>query len=550
MTVLDRLEDYVARAGVGVAEDRDSLPVGLTLLGAGIAVAVLSPLLWIFLRAADVGVESSLQLLARSSTVDILVNSVALVTTVTVASVLIGVPLAVLTVETDLPFRRFWTVALALPLVVPSYIGAFAFVSAFGPRGTLADALAQFGIESIPTIYGFQGAALVLTLFVYPYVFLTTRASLLSFDGRLVEAARTLNHSRWAAFKRVTLPQIAPGIAAGALLVALYTLSDFGTPNIMRFNVFTQAIYVEFNTFGRDTAALLSLELLAVTAVIVALESRIGDRDSESYAGGGGHTTRTPLGAWKIPALLFCAAVATLALVVPLGVLFMWLTRSGPGYAGGGFAFEWAYGWNSTYVSLLAAAVATLAAVPVAYLAARYRSTVTALIDRATYVGYATPGIVLGIALVYFGSAYAPAVYQTVPLLVFAYVVRFLPQAVGTTRSSVLQVDAKLTEAARTLGRTPGEAFRKVTLPLIAPGVVAGAALVFLTAMKELPATLLLRPTGFETLVTYIWSVQEAGYYGQAAVPALVLVGVSALSMVILLKQDGSLITQEARTDE
>ncbi|WP_135830226.1 ABC transporter permease [Halorussus halobius] len=550
MTVLDRLEDYVARAGVGVAEDGDSLPVGLTLLSAGIAVAVLSPLLWIFLRAADVGVESSVRLLARSSTVDILVNSVALVTAVTVASVLLGVPLAVLTVETDLPFRRFWTVALALPLVVPSYIGAFAFVSAFGPRGTLADALAGFGIESIPTIYGFQGAALVLTLFVYPYVFLTTRASLLSFDGRLVEAARTLNHSRWAAFKRVTLPQIAPGIAAGALLVALYTLSDFGTPNIMRFNVFTQAIYVEFNTFGRDTAALLSLELLAVTAVIVALESRIGDGDSESYAGGGGRTTRTPLGAWKLPALLFCATVVTLALVVPVGVLFMWLTRSGPGYAGGGFAFEWAYGWNSTYVSLLAAAVATLAAVPVAYLAARYRSVVTALLDRATYVGYATPGIVLGIALVYFGSSYAPAVYQTVPLLVFAYVVRFLPQAVGTTRSSVLQVDAKLTEAARTLGRTPGAAFRKVTLPLIAPGVIAGAALVFLTAMKELPATLLLRPTGFETLVTYIWSVQEAGYYGQAAVPALMLVGVSALSMVILLKQDGSLITQEARSDE
>ncbi|WP_115862954.1 ABC transporter permease [Halorussus litoreus] len=550
MSALDRLEGYVRRRGIGVAEDGDSLPVGLTLLAAGIAVAVLSPILWIFLRAADVGVESSIAMLSRSSMIDILVNSVGLVTTVTAASVLLGVPLAILTVETDLPFRRFWTVVLALPLVVPSYIGAFAFVSAFGPRGALADALAPLGVESIPTIYGFHGAALVLTLFVYPYVFLTTRASLLSFDGTLVEAARTLNHSRWTAFRRITLPQIAPGIAAGSLLVALYTLSDFGTPSIMQFSVFTQAIYVDFNTFGRDTAALLSLELLAVTAVIVALESRVGNQGSESYAGGGGHTERTPLGAWKIPALLFCAAVTTLALVVPLAVLFMWLTRSGPGYAGGGFAFEWVYGWNSTYVSLLTAAAATLAAIPVAYLAARYRSTVSSLIDRATYVGYATPGIVLGIALVYFGSSYGPAVYPTVPLLVFAYVVRFLPQAVGTTRSSVLQVDAKLVEAARTLGRTPGEAFRKVTLPLIAPGVIAGAALVFLTTMKELPATLLLRPAGFETLVTHIWRVQEAGYYGQAAVPALVLVGVSALSMLVLLVQDGSLIKREERTDE
>ena len=533
----------------GAAEDGDSPPIGLTLLGGGIAVAVLSPILWIFLRAADVGASRAASLLVRPSMVEILVNSVALVTTVTLASVLLGVPMAVLTVETDLPFRRFWTVALALPLVVPSYIGAFAFVSAFGPRGVLADALAGVGVESIPTIYGFLGASLVLTLYVYPYVFLTTRAALLSFDGTLVEAARTLNHSRWAAFRRITLPQIVPGIAAGALLVALYTLSDFGTPAIMHFKVFTQAIYVEFNTFGRDTAALLSLELLAVTAVIVALESRVGGRGSDSYAGGGSRTARTALGAWKVPALLFCGTVAVLALAVPLGVLFLWLTRTGPGYAGGGFAFDWTFGWNSVRVSALTALLATLAAIPVAYLAARYRSAATELFDRATYVGYATPGIVLGIALVYFGSSYAPAIYQTVPLLVFAYVVRFLPQAVGTTRSSVLQVDAKLVEAARTLGRPPREAFRKVTLPLIAPGVIAGAALVFLTTMKELPATLLLRPTGFETLVTYIWRVQDAGYYGQAAVPALALVAVSALSILVLLKQDGSLIKQEGRND-
>ncbi|NHN58711.1 MULTISPECIES: iron ABC transporter permease [Halorussus] len=549
MSAGDRLRRAGRRAGVGAAEG-DSPPVSVTLASAAVAVAVLSPVLWILLRAADVGVDSSLALLARPSMVDILLNSVGLVTVVTVACVLLGVPLAVLTVQTDLPFRRFWTVALALPLVVPSYIGAFAFVSAFGPRGALADALAPLGVESIPQIYGFAGTALVLTLYVYPYVFLTTRAALLSFDGTLVEAARTLNHSRREAFRRVTLPQIAPGIAAGALLVALYTLSDFGTPSIMHFGVFTRAIYVEFNTFGRDTAALLSLELLAVTAVIVALESRVGGRDSGSYAGGGGSAARTPLGAWKLPALVFCAAVVLLALVVPLGVLAMWLVRSGPGYAGGGFAFDWTYGWNSASVSALAAAVATLAAVPVAYLAARYRSALTSLFDRATYVGYATPGIVLGISLVYFGSSYAPALYQTIPLLVFAYVVRFLPQAVGTTRSSVLQVDAELLEAARTLGRPPGEAFRRVTLPLIAPGVVAGAALVFLTTMKELPATLLLRPTGFETLVTYIWRVQEAGYYGQAAVPALALVGVSALSMLVLLKQDGSLVRQEGGTDD
>jgi len=460
---------------------------------------------------------------------------------VTVASVLLGVPLAVLTVQSDLPLRRLWTVLLALPLVVPSYIGAFAFVSAFGPRGALADALAPLGVESIPPIYGFPGAALVLTLYIYPYVFITTRAALLSTDPALVEAARTLNHSRLAAFRRVTLPRIVPGIAAGALLVALYTLSDFGTPAIMQVDVFTRSIYVAYNTFARDVAALLSLQLLTVTVFVLALETRLGTADRTAYATRGARrpgTVDIRLGAWKLPALALCVAVVGLALVLPLAILGMWLTRSGPGFVGGGFAFSWRYGLNSVYVSALAAVVAVLAAIPVAHLSARRNGWLSTVFDRATYVGYAVPGVVLGLALVYFGSSILPTVYQTIPLLVFAYVVRFLPQAVGTTRSSVLQVDPKLVEAARTLGAPSLRAFRRVTLPLIAPGVAAGAALVFLTTMKELPATLLLRPTGFDTLVSYIWLVQEAGYYGLAAVPALVLVGISAVSMLVILARE------------
>lgn len=550
----------------GVDELRDEAATGererdrslvLTLVSGSVAAVVLSPLLWLFLRAADVGPGDALDILTRPASVDILLNSIALVALVTCASVLLGVPLAVLTVQTDLPFRRFWTVVLALPLVVPSYLGAFAFVSAFGPHGALADLLAPLGVESLPTIYGLPGAALVLTLYIYPYVYITTRAALLSMDATLVEAARTLNHSRTGAFRRVTLPRVLPAVAAGGLLVALYTLSDFGTPAIMHVDVFTRSIYVAYNTFARDVAALLSLQLLVVTAFVLALERRVGSPDVAEPA----HATRTTnrgavrmrLGAWTVPALGLCATVAALALVVPLAVLLMWLGRASPGYAGGGFQFSWVYALNSVYVSALAALVALLAALPVAYLSARDASPVAALFDRATYVGYAVPGVVLGLALVYFGSSVAPALYQTVPLLVFAYVVRFLPQAVGTTRSSVLQVDPKLVEAARSLGESPLGSFRRVTLPLIWPGVAAGAALVFLTTMKELPATLLLQPTGstlvstlvggssstgFDTLVTYIWLVQEAGHYGQAAVPALVLVGVSAVSMLVILARE------------
>ncbi len=520
-----------------VGED-GAVGVSLSLLAAAIAALLVLPIVWLILGVVELG-PRALELTVSSTTIRVLVRSVALVIVVTLASVSIGVPLAVLTAQTDLPFRRFWTILVALPLVVPSYLGAFAFVSAFGPQGAFADVLAPLGIARIPSIYGFAGVSLVLTLYTYPYVFLTTRASLLSLDASLLEAARTLDCSRREAFRRVTLPQIAPGVAAGALLVALYTLSDFGTPNIMRVEVFTQFIYARYNGFMQDYAALLSLQLLGVTAVILALESRIGADDSGAYGSRGYRGgTRFALGRWRHLASLLPATIALLAIALPVGIFATWLSRGGPGYDVGGLAFSWVYGWNSVYVAGFAAAVSILVALPVAVRSAGSR--LGRLADRASYVGYATPGIVLAIALVAFSLDLVPALYKTIPLLVFAYVVRFVPQAVGSIRSSVLQVDRRLLEASRTLGRSRLSTFRSVTLPLIAPGLVTGAALVFLTTMKELPATLILRPLGFDTLVTYIWRVQEVGAYGRAAIPALVLVIASGLSMAVILAQEGS----------
>ncbi|WP_440006456.1 ABC transporter permease [Halomicrococcus sp. SG-WS-1] len=513
------------------------LPLGLVLLGGAVSAAVLLPLLWLVGMAAGVGQARALELLTSSRTVQVLLNSALLVVGVTGASILLAVPLAYLTVRTDLPFRRFWTVAVSLPLVIPSYIGAFAFVSAFGPRGELQQLLAPFGVESLPAVYGFEGALLVLTLYTYPYVYITTRASLKSLDTTLVEAARTLDHSRWDAFKRVTLPQVQPAIAAGSLLVALYALSDFGTPAIMQFDVFTRVIYVE-QQIGRDYASLLSLVLVAGTLVILAVESRIRGEERDAGRQSGRADDRVRLGRWRWPAMAVPALVAGLALAVPLAILALWLVGGGSEYATT-LEFEWQYVTNSVYVAALAALAATLAGLPVAYLAARHDSVLTDAYERLSYVGYAVPGVVLGLALVYFGNRYATPLYKTVPLLVFAYVVRFLPQSVGSTRASFLTVNPQLPEAARTLGRTTVGAFRAVTLPLIAPGLLGGAALVFLTTMKELPATLLLRPIGFDTLSTFIWQAQKAGHFGAAAVPALVLLVVSGLSMLVILSREG-----------
>ena len=518
-----------------------ALPSPLGALAWLVALVLLSPVAWVLLRAAEVDPAQALSLLLRPDTASIALNSVLLVGFVTLGSLLIGVPLAFLTVQTDLPFRRAWTILGALPLVVPSYIGAFAFVSAFGPRGELQGILAPLGIERIPAVYGLPGTVLVLTLFTYPYVFLTTRASLLSFDGTVVEAARTLDHDRLQAFRHVTLPQIAPGIAAGALLTALYTLSDFGTPMIMRYDVFTRMIFVEYNrNFNPGLAALLSLLLLLLTVAILYGESRLGaSREGAHVSSGARRPGRISLGRYRWPALAFCGLVAVLGVVLPLAILGMWLFLSSPGYAAGGFPFQWAHALNSLTLSGAAAVAAVLLGLPVAYLAARGSGWVSSLPERATYVGYAMPGVVLGLSLVFLGLKYVNVLYGTVALLVFAYVVRFIPQAVGTMESSILQVDPKHVEAARTMGDSSLVSFLRVELPQIVPGVLSGAALVFLTTMKELPATLMLSPLDFDgTLVTYIWSVQEAGYYDQAAVPALVLVALSGLSMLLILHQE------------
>ena len=511
----------------------DKWTAALAAASAVIALLVITPLFWLVFRAREVEGSRSFDLLFSSQTASVTANSIGLMVAVVVLSIALGVPLAVLTTRTDIPYPRFWTILAALPLVIPSYIGAIAFVSMFGSGGEV-DSL--FGV-SIPSIYGLQGAILIITLYTYPYVFLTTRAALLSMDSSLADAARTLNAGPFEAFRRVTLPQIRPGIAAGALLAGLYAISDFGTPVFMRTSVFTSAIYWEFTQFAAEYAALLALQLIAIVAMVLVIEAGIG-RDEDANSGTRtGSTIR--LGYWKWPAMGFVSLLGVITLVVPVAIFTRWLFRS-QGDAIPSLEFQWVFAFNSARLALFAALAACLFALPVAYYSGRSNSLVSRILERATYVGFAVPGIVIALALVFLGTRALPQLYrQGVWLLVFAYVIRFLPQAVGTVRSSVLQVDEKTIEAARTLNAGPIEAFRRVTLPAIMPGIVAGAALVFLTTMKELPATLMLRPVGMDTLVTIIWDAQDILAYRYAAIPALILILISGLSMLVLLRQEG-----------
>ncbi|MCZ7542346.1 MAG: iron ABC transporter permease [Anaerolineae bacterium] len=500
-----------------------------------LAALMLLPVGYLALRAVEGGAEA-LEYLARPRTLAIIANSAVLAGSVAAASTAIGVPLAWLTVRTDLPGRRFWGVAGALPLVIPSYVSAFALVAALGPRGMVQGLLEPLGVARLPSIYGFFGAWLALTLSTYPYVFLSVRAGLKGIDPALEEASRSLGGSGWRTFWRVTLPQLRPSIVAGALLVALYTLSDFGAVSIMRHDVFTSAIYVQYTaSFNRGLAAALALVLVALTLVVIWIEKRAEGRARYYRCGVGARRAPKParLGRWRLPAALFCGGVTGLALVAPLAVLAFWLAR---GLAAGEVLRDvGGPALRSIWVSGLAAGAAGLLALPVAFLAVRYPSRLNAWLGRLTYVGYALPGVVIALALVFFGVRVAPGLYQTVAMLALAYVIRFLPQSVGSVRASLLQVSPRLEEAARSLGRGSLGAFVSITAPLVRPGLVSGSALVFLTAMKELPPTLLLAPTGYDTLATRIWSATTEAFYARGALPALLLVAVSAAALGVML---------------
>jgi len=451
----------------------------------------------------------------------ILGNTAALTALTVCGSLLVGAPLAFAT--TCLRFRGAGAalVALAAPLAVPSYIGAFAYFAATGRGGELE---ALFGIAP-PETRGLFGAVWVMVLYTYPFVLLSVRASLRRLDAGLVEAARTMGLTPIGAFFRVVIPRIRGGLAAGALLVALYTLSDFATPAILGLDTFTRAIYVEYNAFGLGRAAWLSLQLLGLVAVVLFLESRARTAPERP-----GRTLR-----WR-PAPTLTAGVWTAvggvwlsAVGLPLALFLIWLGREGAA------GFDPATIRHSVVPASLAAGLAVLCALPLARAASAGRA--GRWMARLTSFGFGIPGIVMGTALVYVGLR-VPWMYQTLAMLTLGYVLRFLPLATGALREGLDRIEGNLVHAARSLGASPGEAFRRVSLPLVFPAALSGAALVFLEAMRELPLTLLLRPTGAETLTTRLWQVYEAGYFGEAAAPGLLLILASSLAMVIFLRSE------------
>jgi iron(III) transport system permease protein len=513
-----------------------------------VALLASAPLVYIILRAAAAGSDAWQRLLQARLWL-LLGSTLALVLAVTGGALLLGVSMAWLTERSDLPGRKLLRGLLALPLAIPPYIGAIVHLTLLRPRGGLIPQVLESVLGrpvSLPSPVGFWGAAFILTLFTYPYVYLLSGAAFRTLAASLPDAARTLGRSPWQTFWQVILPVMRPGLLAGALLVALDILAEYGTVALLRYETFSSAIFVQLSgRYDRSAASILSGVLVCLAVFVLWLELRLqGKARFTQMEGSWRPAPLAALDRWRLPALLLVLAVVAASLLVPLAVLVGWSVSAllQPGAMAqvvrtGSRSFG-DFAWNSLWTSSLAALLAVTLSLPVALYSARRPHRLAHGLARLCQVGYAIPGVVVALSLVLLVNRFFPFLYGTPLIIVVAYVLRHMPQAVRSSESAMSQLSPSLEEAARSLGRSPLAAFFQVTLPLALPGLLAGGALVFLTSLKELPATLLLRPAGFDTLAVRVWIWAVDGFYVQAAPAALFLVLVALLPLSFLLRRE------------
>ena len=499
-----------------------------------------APLLYL-VRENLAGSEDLVGLYTSSRTLEPLRNTLVLAVATAVSTSVVGTGLAWLTTRSDLPLRRFWAAVTPLPLVFPSFVGALGLLAALSPGGLLESPLGWVGVD--PTRpEGFWGAWLVLTLFTTPYVLLPVAARLMALPPSLEESARLLGRGPFAVFRSVVLPQIRSSIVAGALLVFLYAVSDFGVVVLLRYDTLTRAIHTN-RLFNADRSAALSLLLAVVALLVVAAERRFARRARDVDGVRTKQPLRVPLGRWRWPAFGLVVVWVGLALGGPLASLGLWAWRglSGEGSelsgAGEGLAGLRTPAGNTASIGMVTAVVAVAVVLPLAYLSARHRASAGDAANGLVAAGFALPGLVVALAVVSFALDLPESwgLYESFTLLVFAYVVHLGAQSLRAAQVAVAAVPRRLDESARMLGAGRVRRFGTIELPLMLPGLAAGAGLVLLSTMKELPITLLVAPTGFETLSTRIWDDAESGFLAEAGLASIVLVAVSGVLTWLLV---------------
>lgn len=505
-------------------------PLALALPAALIAAAALAPAAYLLLREGF-NFQLLLHELNTPSTLPLVLNTVSLLIGVCLLTGLLGLGLAVLVARTSLPLSRLWTVLFTLPLGVPTFVGSYAWVA--------------FSYQYAPSsrlIFGLGGATVILSLTLFPYVFLPTLTALRRLDPAQEEASRALGRGPVSAFVRITLPQLRGAIATGLLIIALHVLAEFGALEMLNYQTLTTGIVQRVVILGQPESARALAVVLALGAIVVLLMDRILRGRAKPVRTGQG-VARAPL-RWRLGRstalwLLLCGLISAAALAVPF-----WVTASGlvEHLHGQGNEIQWRLLISATTNTMQwagwAALIATLCALPITLLAVRYPGRLSALFERSTWVAHALPGVIMALSLVYISVQWLYPLYQTAALLIIAYVVMYLPLAVGTQQVGIAQASVKLDEMSRALGKGPLATFGRITLPLSLPAISVGALLVALDAGKELTTTLLLHPTGEHSLATRLWATVEgeALDFAAAAPYGLMLLIIGAIPALMLAR--------------
>ncbi|WP_422110636.1 ABC transporter permease [Burkholderia multivorans] len=520
-----------------------------------IAAAVAAPLAALVAAAFDADL-AHWRHLAAFVLPQALANTLLLLAGVGTIVSIVGTGCAWLVTAYDFPGRRTLTWALLLPLAVPTYIVAFAYLDLLHPIGPVQSAVRWLlGFDSprqfrLPDLRSLPGAVFVLGFVLYPYVYLSTRAMFVTQSASLLEAARTLGAGRVATFWRVVMPLARPAIAVGVSLALLETLNDIGASEFLGVQTLTVSVYTTWITRSDLAgAAQIALAMLAVVVAMIALE-RYGRR-RQRYAHG---RRMRPLAPRRLTGAAGCTAAVLGWLPVLLGfgapAAYLAVETAKRLHQVGGVSAQLLDGLANTLTIAGAATVATLACGLIVAWAARaqrdsMRVGVARLGARIASLGYAVPGTVLAIGLLtplgavdrLFGTMLGRDglwLIGSAAALVIAYTVRFLAIAAGNVEAGLARIPPSLEQAARSLGETAAGALRRVHLPLLRPALTTSALLVFVDAMKELPATLLLRPLNFDTLATWLYAEAARGTYEEGAVAALAIV-LAGLVPVILL---------------
>jgi len=482
------------------------------------------PLIYVFIHSGQLSL-SQWSNLWSARLPGLLFNTLSLAILVAVGSFVLGVSSAWLITRREFFGRRLATWLMILPLTIPTYVFAHIYTSLTEREGWLGLLWAGIFGEDVPNpeLYNVFGAAFVLSIAGFSYVFLLVSDALTRSRVDIEEAARLHGLTPRQVFWKVSLPMLRPAIAAGLALVVLHVLSDFGAVSMLRYQTFTLSIYLQMSgRFDLQAAAGLSLVLVALSLTFLILERFFRDRQRYYSAAQAQRTKRRAATKVELTFIWgWLGLITTFAFALPVAWMLVWTWEA---WQQSLISEEfWGYVQNSLIVSVAAATLATLAALPVALFHARLRNKISQGYLHMASIGFVLPGPVIALGILSFVLSMLPWIYGTMFVLLLAMLIRFLPLAVQAQEASVQQLSPSLEEAGRSLGATPWENLTRIVIPVLRTGLVSAWVLVFIDTLKELPATLLLRPTGFDTLPVRIWVEASEEMLELAAPSALML---------------------------